>query len=43
VCDYFGERDKMILTALAAVETDYARLLEDLLEIHNGFLFRLPL
>jgi hypothetical protein len=33
----------MILDALATVETGYACFLKDLLEIHKGLLFRLPL
>jgi hypothetical protein len=41
--DHFGGVNEMILAALAAVETGYARFLKDLPEIHNGLLFRLPL
>jgi hypothetical protein len=40
VWDHFGDPDEMIL---AASPTGYARLLEDLLEIHNGLLFQPPL
>jgi len=43
VWDHFGDLEEMILAAPATVETGYARLLEDLLEIHNGLLLQAPL
>jgi hypothetical protein len=43
VCDHFGGLEEMIPAAPATVETGYARLLEDLLEIHNGLLLQAPL